>query len=102
MGELSLPDAEQVACEVCGEQAVVFSFATEKMRGWCALHVPPVYAMCIFCGAEGAPLWKRQDGQIMVFCEKHLPKDEQWERVTLPRQEQPAAPPDAANQQAGG
>ena len=93
-GELSSADGEQAVCEVCGEKAVVFSFATDKARGWCALHVPPEFTMCMVCGTEGAPLWRREDGQIMPFCEKHLPTTGPWERVTLVRQEQQAEAPD--------
>jgi hypothetical protein len=100
-GELAQLDAEEVACEVCGERAVIFRFDAEKPRGWCALHVPPEQAACMICGAEGAPLWKRKDGRVLPFCEDHLPEGEQWERITPLRQERPATAPDAAHSQAG-
>jgi hypothetical protein len=102
MGKQPRPDAEQVLCEVCGEKAVTVSHETATVRGWCALHVPPEYAVCAVCGAEGAPLWKRQDGRMLPFCEEHVPQGEDWERVTLPRQEPHTAPPNAADEQAGG
>ncbi|UCG31842.1 MAG: hypothetical protein JSU68_09260 [Phycisphaerales bacterium] len=96
MDELSPADAEHVVCNVCGEKAVIFSLEAEKMCAWCALHVPPQHAMCMVCGAQGAPLWRRQDGQIVPFCEKHLPTTGQWKRVTFPQPEQEADAADVA------